>query len=146
MDLRLRSRKAGDVTVVEVGGEVELHSANQLRDELSRAGESERPCVIVDLSRVSFIDSTGLGVLVGAFKRVRERGHLALVCPQRSVRRVLEITGLGQVFPLFNRVEDALASFPLKDGASVNVRSAGKDSEEPSTRLSTHIEGGERHD
>ena len=83
---------------------------NQLRDELMRAAEGERPCVVVDLTRVTFIDSTGLGVLVGAFKRVRECGALSLVCPQRSVRRVLEITGLTQVFPLFNTLEEAVAS------------------------------------
>jgi anti-sigma B factor antagonist len=110
MDLRLRSRKAESATVVEVGGEVELHSASQLRDELVRAGASDNPCVVVDLSRVTFIDSTGLGVLVGAFKSVRERGALSLVCPQRSVRRVLEITGLTQVFPIFDTLEEAVAS------------------------------------
>jgi anti-sigma B factor antagonist len=114
MDLRLRSRRAGSATVVEVGGEVELHSASQLRDELLRAGEAEHPCVVVDLSRVTFIDSTGLGVLVGALKRVREKGALSLVCPQRQVRRVFEITGLTKVFPMFDNLETAIASCPTK--------------------------------
>lgn len=116
MDLRLRSRKAERATVVEVGGEVELHSAGQLRDELMRAVASDNPCVVVDLSRVTFIDSTGLGVLVGAFKSVRERGALSLVCPQRSVRRVLEITGLTQVFPMYDTLEDAIASCAKRTG------------------------------
>ena len=123
MDLRLRSRKAESATVVEVGGEVELHSAGQLRDELVRAGSSDNPCVVVDLSRVTFIDSTGLGVLVGAFKSVRERGALSLVCPQRSVRRVLEITGLTQVFPIFDTLEEAVAScakMTASSGAEIN--------------------------
>lgn len=110
MDLRLRSRKSGAASVVEVGGEVELHSASQLRDELIHASESENPCVVVDLSRVTFIDSTGLGVLVGALKRVRERGALSLVCPQRAVKRVFEITGLTQVFPIYDTLEEAVAS------------------------------------
>jgi anti-sigma B factor antagonist len=114
MDLRLRSRRAGSATIVEVGGEVELHSASQLRDELLRAGEAEHPCVIVDLSRVTFIDSTGLGVLVGALKRVREKGALSLVCPQRQVRRVFEITGLTKVFPMFDNLDAAVASCPTK--------------------------------
>lgn len=114
MDLRLRSRRSGGATVVEVGGEVELHSASQLRDELLRAGEAEHPCVVVDLSRVTFIDSTGLGVLVGALKRVREKGALSLVCPQRQVRRVFEITGLTKVFPMFDTLDDAVASCPTK--------------------------------
>lgn len=108
MDLKLRTQKIGGATVVEVAGEVELHSAGQLRDELQQAGEGERPCVVVDLSRVSFIDSTGLGVLVGAFKRVRERGSLSIVCPQRSIRRVFEITGLMQVFPFHQNLDEAV--------------------------------------
>jgi anti-sigma B factor antagonist len=124
MDLRLRSRKSGAATVVEVGGEVELHSASQLRDELLRAGETEHPCVVVDLSRVTFIDSTGLGVLVGALKRVREKGALSLVCPQRQVRRVFEITGLTKVFPMFDRLEDAIASCPVRPVAGRKTGSA----------------------
>jgi anti-sigma B factor antagonist len=91
-----------------------LHSASHLRDELLRAGEAEHPCVVVDLSRVTFIDSTGLGVLVGALKRVREKGALSLVCPQRQVRRVFEITGLTKVFPMFNSLEEAVASCATK--------------------------------
>lgn len=118
MDLRLRSRKSGAASVVEVGGEVELHSASQLRDELMRASEVENPCVVVDLSRVTFIDSTGLGVLVGALKRVRERGALSLVCPQRAVKRVFEITGLTQVFPMFDTLEEAVASCSMTGGSA----------------------------
>jgi len=64
MDLRLRTRQVGGAIVVEVGGEVELHSAPQLREELLRVCEAEKPCIVVDLSGVSFIDSTGLGVLI----------------------------------------------------------------------------------
>lgn len=121
MDLRLRSRKSGAASVVEVGGEVELHSASQLRDELMRASEVEKPCVVVDLTRVTFIDSTGLGVLVGALKRVRERGALSLVCPQRAVRRVFEITGLTQVFPIYDTLEEAVASCALSGVAPGNA-------------------------
>lgn len=109
MNLKLRTYKMGSANVVEVAGEVELHNAELLRDELFRAGNSEHPCVVVDLSRVSFIDSTGVGVLVGAFKRVREIGTLSVVCPQRNVRRIFEITGLTKVFVLHQNVDDALS-------------------------------------
>jgi anti-sigma B factor antagonist len=118
MDLKLRTRSTGDATVVEVSGEVELHSAEQLRDALMQASNVERPCIVVDLSRVSFIDSSGLGVLVGALKRVRERGALSLVCPQARVRRVFEITGLTQVFSIYNQLEDAVAVCSTAPGAA----------------------------
>ncbi|HEX8550721.1 MAG TPA: STAS domain-containing protein [Abditibacteriaceae bacterium] len=110
MELRLRTYESEKATVVEVDGEVELHSAPQLREELHRVcadnGETGR-CIIVDLSRVSFIDSTGLGVLIGGLKRARENGSLSLVCPNVRVRRVFEITGLTSVFPMFDSVGDA---------------------------------------
>ena len=121
MNLKLRTHKMGSANVVEVAGEVELHNAELLRDELLRAGNGEHPCVVVDLSRVSFIDSTGVGVLVGAFKRVREIGTLSVVCPQRNVRRIFEITGLTKVFVLHQNVSDALnecAALPAASGAT----------------------------
>jgi anti-sigma B factor antagonist len=61
------------------------------------------------MSEVSFIDSTGIGVLVGALKRTREnRGSFALVGAQPRVRRVFEITGLLQALPLFDSIDEAL--------------------------------------
>jgi anti-sigma B factor antagonist len=142
MDLRLRSRRSGGATVVEVGGEVELHSASHLRDELLRAGEAEHPCVVVDLSRVTFIDSTGLGVLVGALKRVREKGALSLVCPQRQVRRVFEITGLTRVFPMFNSLEEAVASCATKLPANHKASAAPHDA--PDSEVAIGLQSSKR--
>ena len=133
MDIRLRTHRVDGATVVEVGGDVELHSAQQLRDELLHAGEGEHPCVVVDLSRVSFIDSTGLGVLVGAFKRVRERGSLSVVCPQRSVRRVFEITGLLQIFPFHLNLSEAVNACAVLSASRNPTRQAT--SAASSTRL-----------
>ena len=111
MELRLRTLEQGGATIVEVAGEIELHSAPQLRGELHRVCEGEgAKCVVVDLARVSFIDSTGLGVLIGGLKRARENGSLSLVCPQARVRRVFEITGLTSVFPIFDTLEEAVSS------------------------------------
>jgi anti-sigma B factor antagonist len=142
MDLRLRSRRSGGATVVEVGGEVELHSASHLRDELLRAGEAEHPCVVVDLSRVTFIDSTGLGVLVGALKRVREKGALSLVCPQRQVRRVFEITGLTKVFPMFSSLEEAVASCATKLPANHKASAAPHDA--PDSEVAIGLQSSKR--
>jgi ABC-type transporter Mla MlaB component len=88
MDLRLRMKPhpatpgvLHEAVVVEVGGEIDLHSAPRLREELGRALESNTPPrVIIDLAGVSFIDSTGIGVLVGALKRAREaKGELRVL-------------------------------------------------------------------
>ncbi|MGH2684538.1 MAG: STAS domain-containing protein [Actinomycetota bacterium] len=67
--------------------------------------------MVVDLDDVGFIDSTGIGVLVGAVKRARSTdGDLTLVCTQRRILKVLQITGLTQVFSVFDSVDDALGN------------------------------------
>ena len=66
--------------------------------------------IVADLERVEFMDSTGLGVLVGALRRLKERdGTLALACPQGPVLRVLDVTGLSKVFPVHETVDEATA-------------------------------------
>lgn len=117
MNLQLRTYQKDEVSVVEVAGDIELSNASQLRADLRSVCEAE-PCnIIVDMSQVTFIDSTGIGVLVGALKRTREHnGSFALICPQPRVRRVFEITGLLQALPLFNSMDEALVrSTPGRD-------------------------------
>lgn len=64
--------------------------------------------IVVDLEKVGFMDSTGLGVLLGALKRVKERdGSLAIVCPPGPVHRVLTLTGLHKVFSIYEFLADA---------------------------------------
>ena len=115
MDLRLRVRTQGEISVVEVGGELDLHAAPQLRAELLKVNEASRPRFVIDLQEVSFIDSTGIGVLVGALKRTREKGGALHFCGAQSrVRRVFEITGLMRALPLFDTREAAIAAFEGK--------------------------------
>jgi|SRR5579871_1275757 len=86
---------SGDTATLAISGEVDIASAPGLRDQLQRLNARN---VVVDLSGVTFIDSTGLGVLVAALKRAREAGgQLTLRAPTRSTRKVLDITGLSQL-------------------------------------------------
>jgi anti-sigma B factor antagonist len=86
---------SGETATLAISGEVDLASAPGLREEFQRV---DAPNVVVDLSGVTFIDSTGLGVLVAALKRTREAGgRLTLRSPTRSTRKVLDITGLSQL-------------------------------------------------
>jgi len=110
MDLKTESRVAENVSVLKIGGEIELSNAAQLREALMGAAEAGHAGLVVDLAGVSFIDSTGIGVLVGALKRAREHGStFVLAGAQRRVRRVFEITGLLGVFALAETVQDAIA-------------------------------------
>jgi anti-sigma B factor antagonist len=99
--------------LVEVSGEVDLHTAPQLRAVLGGLVERDSPgeSVVVDLTGVSFIDSTGLGELVGAHKAVQRRGdRLHLVATNERVTRLLSLTGLDEVLHVHSDRFAALAA------------------------------------
>jgi anti-sigma B factor antagonist len=111
IDLVLESRIESGWGVLEVKGEVDLYTSPQLRDKVTELIEQGQSRLVIDLTDVGFMDSSGLGVLVTALKRARERdGALALVCPEGSVHKVLTITGLDRVFPIYGSVGEASAS------------------------------------
>ena len=118
MDLSLSTRTEGDRTVVVVGGEIDVYTAPKLREQLIDLVSSGQYHLVVDMEGVEFLDSTGLGVLVGGLKRVRtQEGTLHLVCSQERVLKVFRITGLTKVFSIHDTVEEALAEQP-SDAAS----------------------------
>ncbi len=101
----------GNVHVVTVSGDLDLETAPGLRDELIRAWHDGAAETVVDLLKVPFIDSIALGVLVEASKRARARGSmLRLVCDDRRIARIIEITGLDLVLRVHSTLRDALES------------------------------------
>lgn len=115
MELSLSTRTVADHTVLEVGGEVDVYTAPRLRERIVELVEGGSRRIVVDLSRVEFLDSTGLGVLVGALKRLRAvGGSLALVCCHERLLKIFRITALDRVFSLHDSVE-AAASTPAAD-------------------------------
>jgi anti-sigma B factor antagonist len=97
------------LTVVTVMGEIDVYSAPALREKFIGLVEQAKYFLIVDLERVQFLDSTGLGVLIGGLRRVRARdGFLDLVCTQPRMLRIFRITGLSKIFDIYNSVEEAL--------------------------------------
>ncbi len=109
MELSLDYRKEGDKTVLEVGGEVDVYTAPKLREKLVELVGEGHYQIIVDMTKVEFLDSTGLGVLVGGLKRVRSHdGSLSLVCNQERILKIFRITGLTKVFPIYDSLDEAL--------------------------------------
>jgi anti-sigma B factor antagonist len=97
--------------VVEVAGEVDLYSAPELKEHVLTAIDRGRTKIVVDLSNATFIDSTTLGVLVGARKRLREHdGALAVVCADDDKLGLFEMTGLDRVFSIHADRAAALAA------------------------------------
>jgi anti-sigma B factor antagonist len=119
MELSLSTRAVGDHTVLEVGGEVDVYTAPRLRERLIELVDAGAKHVIVDLSRVEFLDSTGLGVLVGALKRLRAvDGSLGLVCAQERLLKIFRITALDRVFSLYESVEAATSATEATDSGA----------------------------
>lgn len=111
MDLQVTRRVVGDHTVVAVAGEVDIATADTLDAELSAVLAGGARHLIVDLSEVGFLDSTGLGVLVKALKRAREaEGGLAVVVTAERISKVFRITGLDAVMPLHPDVDSAVTA------------------------------------
>lgn len=97
--------------VISLTGEVDLYTApefkQQLLDVIAQGGKD----VIVDFTNTTFIDSTTLGVLVGGVKRLRQvDGQLSLVCSDRNITKIFEITGLDRVFTIYGTRDEALSA------------------------------------
>ncbi len=108
MDLSLQTRNEGDWTVVAVGGEIDVYTAPKLREALVELVNEGRYQLVVDLEQVDFLDSTGLGVVVGGLKRVRANdGNLRVVCTQERLLKIFRITGLTKVFAIHESVAAA---------------------------------------
>jgi anti-sigma B factor antagonist len=110
--IRLESITAGgDCAVLRVAGEVDVYTAPQLRERMTRLVDDGARHIIADLRGVTFLDSTGLGALVGSLKRLRTReGSLKLVITADRILRVFRITGLHRVFALHPSVQEAVTT------------------------------------
>lgn len=109
MEVTVASRESGERTVVRVAGEIDVYTAPMLREELTILIDAGQADLVVDLLDVSFMDSTGLGVLVGLLKKVKTLGgQLRLVIDQEKVLKVFRITALTQVFSIFATLDEAL--------------------------------------
>ncbi len=103
--------------MISLGGEVDLYTAPefkaQLLDVISKGGTQ----VIVDFTDTTFIDSTTLGVLVGGVKRLRTNdGELSLVCSDRNITKIFEITGLDRVFTIYPTRAEAVEQIVAASG------------------------------
>ena len=111
MELKLGHYRKDGIEVVTVEGEIDIYTAPRLRELLIDLTSTGNYQIIVNLDKVGFLDSTGLGVLVGGLKRVRPHdGSLDLVCTQQRIVNVFRITGLTKVFGIYPSVDQAIAA------------------------------------
>jgi anti-sigma B factor antagonist len=114
-DLSIHVHVVDEMQVFELVGSLDIATSPTVRAALTSASERGNHRLIVDLTKVDFLDSTGLGALIGGQRRAKEfHGEVRLVAKEGQILRLLRITGLLKVFAVYARLEDALA-----DGARV---------------------------
>ncbi len=111
VDLKLDHHSKDGIEVVDVEGEIDVYTAPRLRELLIELVNIGHYQLVVNMEKVEFLDSTGLGVLVGGLKRVRAHdGSLDLVCTQERILKIFRITGLTKVFGIHDSVDEAIAA------------------------------------
>ena len=116
MDLKLGHYNKDGIEVVDVGGEIDIYTAPRLRELLIDLVSKGSYQLVVNMDEVEFVDSTGLGVLVGGLKRVRAHdGSLDLVCTRERILRIFRITGLTKVFGIHQTVDQAIAANTVRN-------------------------------
>jgi len=110
MSFDVKTEQLGDDSyVIALAGEVDLYTAPEFKQQLLDVIAKGGKYVVVDFTDTTFIDSTTLGVLVGGVKRLRTNdGQLALVCSDRNITKIFEITGLDRVFTIYESRSDAV--------------------------------------
>ena len=111
MDLKLSHYTKDGTVVIDVAGELDAATAPRLRELLIDLVSTNNSQLVVNLDRVEFLDSAGVGVLVGGMKRVRAHdGSLDLVCTRERILKIFKITGLTTVFGIHQTVDQAIAA------------------------------------
>jgi anti-sigma B factor antagonist len=109
VDFFVSQQTVGGVPVVAVRGEIDVYSAPALKEALAGPLEAERPALVVDLTGVEFLDSTGLGTLVAARTDAADAGgRLTIVCDRDRILKLFRITGLDGIFEIVGSVDDAV--------------------------------------
>ena len=110
MEFEITDRKVDhDTHVVSVAGEIDLFTAPEFKQRMSQLIDAGRSRLVVDLTETTFIDSSSLGVLIGAHRRLKSRGgQLVVASSTEAIVKTFRITGLDGVFKLVDSVETAL--------------------------------------
>jgi anti-sigma B factor antagonist len=108
MELEIAIDRSDEGCVLTLSGEVDLYTAPNLKQAIVDSVDDGCTSLVIDLEQVSFIDSSGLGVLISGLRRVKEHGGtLRLVCTKDGILKIFRITGLDKVFPVFATADEA---------------------------------------
>jgi anti-sigma B factor antagonist len=110
MDITKKTK--GDIVILQILGEIDLYNAPEIKDIISKLIEERCYNVVIDLEKVSYIDSSGIGALISSLSNLKKyHGGLKIINVYASVRKVFELTKLTSFFEIFDSEEEAIQSF-----------------------------------
>lgn len=110
----IEEQRENNVTILKLEGELDVYTSPKLKEKILTLIRAERPFVVLDLEGLSYMDSTGLGVMAAGLKRVRENGgNIVLVSPRKIIQKILEITNMDVSLKIYHSSEEAIAKLAI---------------------------------
>jgi len=110
MDIQVRN--VGNVVILDINGEIDLYNAPEIKENIKNQMEQGKNQIIINLDKVSYIDSSGIGVLISSLSNLKKAGGgLKIIHVYASVRKVFELTKLTSFFDIYDSEQEALAAF-----------------------------------
>lgn len=98
-ELGFREERSVDLTIIFLSGELDIYTAQKFKEQLYAVADSTQTDINIDCTHLNYIDSTGLGIFVGALKRARQHDKgIILTNPKENIKKLFVITGLDKVF------------------------------------------------
>ena len=105
-------RESGNIVLLDINGEIDLYNAPEIKDIISGLIEEQKYSIIINLDKVSYIDSSGIGALISSLSNLKKyQGGLKIINVAGSVKKVFELTKLTSFFEIFDNEADAVASY-----------------------------------
>ena len=110
--MEINRRESADIVVLDISGEIDIYNAPEIKDTINQLIEDQKYNVIINLEKVSYIDSSGIGALISSLSSLKKyQGGLKIINVYASVRKVFELTKLTSFFEIFDSESDAVSSF-----------------------------------
>lgn len=110
--MEIKVKKESDVSILEIEGEIDVYYSSKLEEKVKNLIAQGERKVIIDMTEVSYMDSSGLGVLVGSLKNLKKsKGDMKIAGANKEIMNVFEITRLNTFFDMYKTVPEALAKF-----------------------------------
>ena len=110
--MEIEKREISDIQILDVNGEIDLYNAPQIKELINKLIDEKKYNVIINLDRVSYIDSSGIGALISSLSNLKKyQGGLKIINVSGSVRKVFELTKLTSFFEIYDNEQDAVSAF-----------------------------------